>query len=536
MLSTVHIPPALLVVIFVMTGVINPGKSQKMSTRVLQQKGQDFLNSRKHANNLVDIIGQWDESGTACIFTVETIFLEILRRGDMYQEKSITLTISEPSPEVRYITWLCNCYEEIWEKLLTSIESCRPTIQLQALSTGLKLMAEEGRYPLEVTRELSYNFPLHRLKPLLMSLLSPEKDNANLIARFEEISNYPDALYYIYKCLPSLTPKRQPREIYIKNLLELIHKLPLQKDIEEGETSKSKQLLCGPQNGLNFTWDYTSVRRALNKVWACVMHWELTPALHKQLLIVLLERVMAHLEKPVLLTDFLMDSLDADGPIGLLALQGVFILVTKHNLEYPNIFTKLYSMFEPEIFHTKYKARLFYLSDLFLSSTHLPEALVAGFAKRLSRLTLVAPPEDILIILPFIGNLLVRHPGLKRLIDYLPKGEEFTEVRAGLCDPFLMDEREPILSNAIISSLWEIKALQCHMLPNIATAARFIREPIPSVEYDIASALERTGGHIFDREIKNKVKDIMLAFERPNSLALPKNERLLQFWHLTTMH
>jgi len=116
-------------------------------------------------------------------------------------------------------------------------------------------------------------------------------------------------------------------------------------------------------------WDQSNVKRALNKVWACVMHWELTPQLHKQLLIVLLERVISHLEKPVLLTDFLMDSLDADGPIGVLALQGVFILVTKHNLEYPNIFTKLYSMFEPEIFHTKYKARLFYLSDLFLSST-----------------------------------------------------------------------------------------------------------------------------------------------------------------------
>lgn len=118
-----------------------------------------------------------------------------------------------------------------------------------------------------------------------------------------------------------------------------------------------------------FKCDYASAKKSLNKVWSCIMHWELTPPLHKQLLIVLLERVMTHLEKPVLMTDFLMDSLDADGPIGLLALQGVFILVTKHNLDYPNIFTKLYSMFEPEIFHTKYKARLFYLSDLFLKST-----------------------------------------------------------------------------------------------------------------------------------------------------------------------
>ena len=125
-----------------------------------------------------------------------------------------------------------NCYEEIWEKLLTAIERGRSTVQLQALSTGIKLTAEEGKFPLEPIGDLNYYFPLHRLKPLLMALLSPEKDNANLIGRFEEISNYPDALYYTYKCLPSLTPKRQPREIYIKNLLELIHKLPLQKDIE----------------------------------------------------------------------------------------------------------------------------------------------------------------------------------------------------------------------------------------------------------------------------------------------------------------
>ncbi|CAD1469946.1 unnamed protein product [Heterotrigona itama] len=493
--------------------------SQKMSSKLLRQKAQEFLTSRKYANNLVDIISQWDESTLSCLLTIETIFVEVLKRGDMYLERTISLTISEPSPEARYINWLRNYYEELWEKILASMEKYRPAVQLQALTTALKLMAEEGKNPLEPISNLGYYFPFHRLKPILMKLLSPEKDNASLISRFQEIIEYPDALYYTWKCLPSLTPKRQPHEIYVKNLLELIHKLSLPKEIEATK---------------NFIWDQAGARRALNKVWACVMHWELTPELHKQLLIVLLERVMPHLEKPVLLTDFLMDSLDADGPIGLLALQGVFLLVTKHNLEYPNIFTKLYSMFEPEIFHTKYKARLFYLSDLFLSSTHLPEALVAAFAKRLARLTLVAPPEDILIILLFVGNLLLRHPGLKRLIDH-PQGE-ISEENNGAGDPFLMEERDPLLSNALLSSLWEIKALQCHIVPSIASAARFIREPLPSVEYDMASALEHTGGHLFDNELKNKVKDIMLTFERPNSMALPKGERLLQYWQLTTMH
>ncbi|KAJ8969973.1 hypothetical protein NQ317_008536, partial [Molorchus minor] len=72
-------------------------------------------------------------------------------------------------------------------------------------------------------------------------------------------------------------------------------------------------------------------------------------------------------------------------------------MIQAHNLDYPNIFGKLYSMFEPEIFHTKYKARLFYLSDLFLTP----------FAKRLARLALIAPSEDIIIICNFIGNLIL---------------------------------------------------------------------------------------------------------------------------------
>ncbi|XP_011302242.1 nucleolar complex protein 4 homolog B [Fopius arisanus] len=505
-----------------------PGDPQslRMSSKQLRVKAQEFLTSRKYANNLVDIINQLDDCGTLGVLTLETIFLELLKRGDMYLERTISLTISEPSPELRYTTWLRSCYEDLWEKLLSFISDSRQSLQLQSLSTSLKLLSQEGRTPIEPTGDLSYYFPLHRLKPLLMRLLSPDRDNVALLSRFQEMSSYQDALYYTWKSLPALTPKRQPPDLFIKNLLELLDKIPLPKDEEIPQ-----ELLCGRPDSSPFAWDQLSVRRTLNKTWSCVMHWELSPQLHKHLLIVLLERIMPHLEKPVLLTDFLMDSLDADGPIGLLALQGVFLLVTKHNLEYPNIFTKLYSMFEPEIFHTKYKARLFYLSDLFLSSTHLPEALVAAFAKRLARLTLVAPPEDILIILLFIGNLLLRHPGLKRLIDH-PGGGIACERNSGVGDPFLMEERDPLQSNALSSSLWEIRALQFHVLPSVATAARFINDPLPSVEYDMANALERTGGHIFDKEIKNRVKDIMLTFERP-SLGVSKGERLAQYWQLT---
>lgn len=55
---------------------------------------------------------------------------------------------------------------------------------------------------------------------------------------------------------------------------------------------------------------------------------------------------------------------------------------------------------------------------VFLFFRHLPELLVAAFAKRLARLALVAPQEDIIIICMFIGNLILRHPGLKSLLNH----------------------------------------------------------------------------------------------------------------------
>lgn len=55
-----------------------------------------------------------------------------------------------------------------------------------------------------------------------------------------------------------------------------------------------------------------------------------------------------------------------------------------------------------------------------------------------------------------------------------------------------MDERDPYKSMALESSLWEIKLLQTHALPNIATAARFIDLPLPSIEWDLSKVLDST--------------------------------------------
>lgn len=63
---------------------------------------------------------------------------------------------------------------------------------------------------------------------------------------------------------------------------------------------------------------------------------------------------------------------DVGGVVSILALEGVFTLMQEHNLDYPLFYGKLYALFDPSIFHVKYRARFFRLADKFLKSTYLP--------------------------------------------------------------------------------------------------------------------------------------------------------------------
>lgn len=114
------------------------------------------------------------------------------------------------------------------------------------------------------------------------------------------------------------------------------------------------------------------------------------------------------------------------------------------------------------------------LTPAFLPS-HLPAYLVAAFAKRLSRLALTAPPEALLMVLPFICNLLRRHPACRVLV-HRPGGPGewaaaatpargqhaggwtlvlfFLELDA---DPYDPGEEDPAKSRALESSLWELQ-------------------------------------------------------------------------------
>ncbi|KAG7272804.1 hypothetical protein CRUP_017858 [Coryphaenoides rupestris] len=130
---------------------------------------------------------------------------------------------------------------------------------------------------------------------------------------------------------------------------------------------------------------------------------------------------------------------------------------------------------------------------------------------RLARLALTAPPESLLMALPFIYNLIRRHPSCRVLIHRPSAADEPCE------DPYVMDEKDPILSHALESSLWEIKTLQTHYHPDVAKVAMKINKPLSVPEEDIDGLLEITNFELMERDLK-ATKSLPLEFEPARKL------------------
>jgi hypothetical protein len=80
-------------------------------------------------------------------------------------------------------------------------------------------------------------------------------------------------------------------------------------------------------------------------------------------------------------------------------------------------------------------------------------------------------------------------------------------------DPYIMEERDPLKSQAIESSLWELQTLQNHILPNIATAAKFINMPLPAVEWDMSKILENSADDVSKTSMTDLHQFVYLSCE-----------------------
>lgn len=83
------------------------------------------------------------------------------------------------------------------------------------------------------------------------------------------------------------------------------------------------------------------------------LHAALPRRLHAQVLARVHDVILPALASPLRLADFLTATLGRGGLDGMLALNGIFLLVTRHGLEYPDFYRALYGLLTPGAFHVR---------------------------------------------------------------------------------------------------------------------------------------------------------------------------------------
>ncbi|KAI9056634.1 ribosome biogenesis protein Noc4 [Trametes sanguinea] len=268
---------------------------------------------------------------------------------------------------------------------------------------------------------------------------------------------------------------------------------------------------------------------------------EQTKAYSLRVLNVLHRGVIPHLTRPILIMDWVSSSVDHGGTVGLLALNALFTLMKDYNLDYPSFYTRLYGFLDRDVLHLKHRARFFRLTELFLSSTHLPATLVASFVKRLSRLSLNAPPAAVVMLIPFTYNMLRRHPALMAMIH---RNDELTGADCERAasersltlsapafhppDGFDAREANPTLTNALESSLWELYSHRQHYHAAVSTLAKIFEEAFTRPSYAMEDFLDHTYGTLFETEVKRKIrKEPATALELSQ---VPEGDGLEELW------
>lgn len=237
----------------------------------------------------------------------------------------------------------------------------------------------------------------------------------------------------------------------------------------------------------------TVLKKQAQKAWMALLRQDLSKSQRKTILELMSHRIAPWFLKVELLMDFLTDSFNFGGSTSLLALAGLFYLIQHKNLDYSQFYHKLYSLLDSNILHSKHRSGFFRLLDTLLASTHLPAALVASFIKRLARLTLFAPPSGIVATVPWICNLLKSHPSCTFMIH---RNGETDHDEATWGDPFRQEESDPMETDALESSLWEIQMLQSHYHPSVATIAKIISEQFTKQTYNLEDFLDHSYGTV----------------------------------------
>lgn len=487
-----------------------------------------IIESKKNYNNitaLIDLARPAETHGDenedeALLATVALcrVFIRLLAAGALTRKKGT------PEKDVIVVHWLRDRLAETREVILSLF--IRDEQAMTALTLSMRLLKTEGQYPLSDKEE--NNFPKASLKDIVAALSQPGVDQ---VVRKEFVDNFVDEFddvrLYTFKAVHDIISEQADESTRTSTFETLFDLLSSIEGVPESADELEDFYIDPPKKKKGHElFSVSKHKKQAQEAWLALMRMDMSKDQRKRLLDVMSSVIAPWFTQPELLMDFLTDCYDTGGSMSLLALSGVFYLIQERNLDYPAFYAKLYSLLDAEILHSKYRSRFFRLLDTFLSSSHLPAALVASFMKRLARLSLNAPPSAIVTIVPWMYNLFKRHPTCTFLMHRVPRTDEEREKIAneGLEDPFLPHEEDPMETNAIDSCIWEIVQLQSHYHPNVATITKIVSEQFTKQIYNMEDFLDHSYGSLLEAEmVKNVKKAPVVEFSIPKRVLLPQD-------------
>ncbi|KAF8976115.1 hypothetical protein BGZ46_008566 [Entomortierella lignicola] len=512
-------------------------KSIKESVDQIRLLERQVSESKTNLNNIVALI-QFCENGSpkvihAAIHALFRVFSPMLSRGELQKPKKG----SEENSKATVTLWLRDNYVQYLNKTCQILNLPEAGLQIPALKILLDLVKLESNYLSSLSG--CHHFANDLYYRIVDALLNCTNMSQPLLNEFTEkyFGYYDDLRFYFLKNTATIitaalgTPfkkdskspqnKKQKLEnvaapeklsLLLENsfaIMETLKTMPTDvKELDEFWTgnpdpNSGKKEYTGETFGFSddeeddavedLTKDNSAApvkrhplltlfnhKRVFSDCWIAILRLPFTPIIYKKTLLIVHKRIIPHLPQPTVLMDFLTDSYNAGGAVSLLALKGLFVLITEHNLL-------------------------------------LPAQLVAAFIKRMARLSLSSPPASIVIVIPFIYNLLKRHPTCMQLIH--------AKVDSDKNDLYDHEEQDPMKCHALQSSLWELQTLQSHFAPNVSTLAKIFNEQFTKPSYNLEDFLDHTYATMFENEITKKRKgDAALSVEAPTGLFSKQDE------------
>ncbi|XP_026394732.1 nucleolar complex protein 4 homolog [Papaver somniferum] len=558
-------------------------KSKQYSIEKVKKLGQELLTSRAHINNIPILLTFISPSSSPeyvfeSIISLQSFFIPVLSDLPPSSSSKSTLNTKKSSvvdADLEYKNMLRLWFDEFANSLIAVAVSEDSTddlkdVALDAIMDFVKL-GKGGRFDSSI-----YN----RFLKSVVHSTAPTDFLLNRPPNSEDFFKYMDVCYFTYISLKKLSKdlgndalddgsevlsKSSDAEFASRNIYSILLHIPLEMLEEKSDYKTWSELGFlsqedeeNPVKSMKQKNSVLSSSRIVKKMklkftnaWLSFLRLKLPLDLYKEVLIALHDKVVPFLSNPVMLCDFLTRSYAIGGVVSVMALSSLHILMTKHGLEYPDFYPKLYTLLVPSVFMAKHRAKFFELLDSCLKSNMVSAYLASAFTKKLSRLALVVPPSGALIIIALIHNLLRRHPSINCLvhqqaddefdgdvaIDENESGEKSlksgsdqdTSSKKSGVDLFNIEESDPAKSNALRSSLWEIDTLRHHYCPPVSRFVLDLENDLTvrskTQEMGVSDFSSGSYATIFRAETARRIKQVPLAFYNtvPTSL-FPEGE------------